>query len=148
MKQEEAQEMHVLLFTFVGVFHEKFLTVFRQHHESLLQLKKNHAKAVGILYHNEGLTSTELGRMLDLEKGGLTTIIDQLETAGLVKRCPDAADRRKILLALTPMGRNAMEQVLEQYSNSLVEMLKDVDDQEIDRFMNNLRYVVDFMINL
>ena len=32
---------------------------------------------------------TEIGKLLDVERGSLTALIDQLEEMGLVKRCND-----------------------------------------------------------
>ena len=135
----------MLLFTFMGGFHEKFLVYFRQHQQTSFPLKKNHAKIISILYHRDGLTSTELGKMLDIEKGGLTTIIDQLEESGLLVRRPDPADRRKQQLSLSPVGRQEMEAVMERYTESLRQIFDESDRQELARFMDSLRYAVDFM---
>lgn len=145
MNKEQALEMHVLLFTFMGRFHEKFFMNYRQFLDSALPLKKNQTKIISMLYHRNCLTPTELARMLDIEKGGLTTIIDQLEQMDLVVRSPDARDRRKQLLSLSQQGRRVMEQVLERYTESIREQFNLVDQQELDKFMNSLRYVVEFM---
>lgn len=145
MNKEQAEEMHILLFTFMGSFHEKFLVYFRQHQDFPSQLKKNQTKIISILYHHEGLTSTELGKMLDIEKGGLTTIIDQLEHMGLVTRSPDPHDRRKQQLLLSPAGRAEMDKVMDSYTESLINMFKDVDQTQLLNFMDSLRFAVNFM---
>jgi len=145
MDKEQALELHVLLFTFMGHFHEKFLVNYRQQLDSVLPLKKNQTKIVSLLYHYDGLTPTELARMLDIEKGGLTTIIDQLEELGLVVRCPDSHDRRKQLLKLSDHGRQAMERVMQRYTDSLILEFANVSEQEWAEFVDSLRYVVNFM---
>lgn len=145
MKREDANQLHVLMFSFMGNFHEKFLVYFRQHQDFFFQLKKNQAKIISILYHHDGLTSTELGKMLDIEKGGLTTIIDQLEGMDLVVRCPDPTDRRKQQLSLSLKGREEMEQVMNLYTSSLMELFAEVDQQELAKFIDSLRFAVDFM---
>ena len=96
-----------------------------------------------MLYHHNGLTSTEIAKMLNIEKGGLTTIIKQLEQMGLVVRHSDPRDRRRQQLNLSEQGRQEMEQVMEHYTGSI--MKKQVDEQELVEFMNSLRYVINFM---
>jgi DNA-binding MarR family transcriptional regulator len=145
MNREQALELHVLLFTFMGKFHEKFFMNYRQHLDLAMPLKKNQTKIISMLYHHNGLTSTEIAKMLSIEKGGLTTIIKQLEQMGLVVRQSDPYDRRKQQLNLSQQGRQEMERVMEHYTSSI--MQKRVDEQELDEFMNSLRYVVNFMDN-
>jgi DNA-binding MarR family transcriptional regulator len=38
--------------------------------------------------------------------GGMTLTLDRLEAAGWLTRSPDASDRRRVLLRLTPVGRD------------------------------------------
>ncbi|MDI9479856.1 MAG: MarR family winged helix-turn-helix transcriptional regulator [Syntrophomonadaceae bacterium] len=143
MNREQALELHVLLFTFMGKFHEKFFMNYRQHLDLAIPLKKNQSKIISMLYHHNGLTSTEIAKMLNIEKGGLTTIIKQLEQMGLVVRHSDPRDRRRQQLNLSEQGRQEMEQVMEHYTGSI--MKKQVDEQELVEFMNSLRYVINFM---
>lgn len=143
MNREQALELHILLFTFMGKFHEKFFMNYRQHLDLAIPLKKNQSKIISMLYHHNGLTSTEIAKMLNIEKGGLTTIIKQLEQMGLVVRHSDPRDRRRQQLNLSEQGRQEMEQVMEHYTGSI--MKKQVDEQELVEFMNSLRYVINFM---
>lgn len=52
----------------------------------------------------------EIAQSLRITSGTLTTMIDRLETAGLVQRQPNPKDRRSILLALTDEGAGAVAQ--------------------------------------
>ncbi len=47
-----------------------------------------------------------LGDMLHLDSGTLTPLLKRLEQAGLVSRTRDPADERRVLIALTPAGRD------------------------------------------
>ena len=51
------------------------------------------------------LTVGELGRRLHLDSGTLTPLLKRLESDGLVTRTRDAADERRVLVAVTPAGR-------------------------------------------
>jgi DNA-binding MarR family transcriptional regulator len=42
----------------------------------------------------------------------MTSRLDKLEQAGLIKRLPDPADRRALLVELTPEGRELVERVM------------------------------------
>jgi DNA-binding MarR family transcriptional regulator len=148
MKHEEAKELHVLLVTVIAAFHEKFLLKFRRHNHFCPQVKKNQMKILNILYHYDGLTPTGIGKMLDIEKGSLTTMIDQLEAMDFVIRTVDPDDRRKFLLSLSEAGRQQMDKTMEQYTAGLADLFQDIDPKEMDMFVNSLKYVVDFVKKL
>jgi DNA-binding MarR family transcriptional regulator len=51
--------------------------------------------------------SSELSRMLNVTTPTITQLVDSLVKKGYVERQPDAEDRRKIYLRLTPKGQEA-----------------------------------------
>jgi DNA-binding MarR family transcriptional regulator len=53
----------------------------------------------------------ELRSQLHLPAQTLTGVIDQLEAQGLVSRSPNPADRRSILVEITPAGRAAVDRI-------------------------------------
>lgn len=148
MNDSEARELHDLLFGFMDMFHEKFLHRFRQRNESSSAMKKNHIKIIVMLYRFESLTSTEIAKMLDIEKGSVTTLIDQLTESGFVVRCDVAHDRRKSLILLTDSGKAQMEFIIDNHIQSMHELLRDVASNELDQFVDNLKSVVKFMNQL
>lgn len=48
-----------------------------------------------------------------ITSGAMTARLDRLETAGLIERGPDPADRRAILIRLTPAGRERATRALD-----------------------------------
>lgn len=52
-------------------------------------------------------TPGELGRQLGLTTGATTNLLDRIEAAGLVRRTPNPADRRSVLLEATEEGLGA-----------------------------------------
>ncbi|MES2145613.1 MAG: MarR family transcriptional regulator [Pseudomonadota bacterium] len=52
----------------------------------------------------DGVTMSELSRMLLVSNGNATTVVDRLETDGFVRRTPSETDRRTVFVALTPEG--------------------------------------------
>lgn len=53
---------------------------------------------------------SEIARSLFFHKSTVTVILRSLEKAKLVRRTPNATDRRAVVLALTPKGRRIAEQ--------------------------------------
>lgn len=148
MDDEKIKELQRLLHAFMGLFHEKFLFKFRSYNNIKPRVNKNQMKIMRILYQQDKVTSTEIGKMLDIEKGSLTTLIDQLDALGFVERVMDPTDRRRILLSLNKAGRERIERVMEQYTLNLRELFHDVDSQEMEKFINSLKYAVNFMRKL
>ena len=56
------------------------------------------------LWVEDGLTQGELSRRIGIEVASSTTILDSLESDGLITRVRNAADRRKMNVFLTPAG--------------------------------------------
>jgi DNA-binding MarR family transcriptional regulator len=75
-----------------------------------LALKAHHLSSarLGVLKHlveaNEPLTLGQLASRVTCVKSNITQIIDRLEQEGLVKRVPDAADRRCMRAVVTEEG--------------------------------------------
>ena len=51
-----------------------------------------------------GLTARGLGERLSVTSGAVTALADRLERAGHLERLPNRADRRSLVLRLTPSG--------------------------------------------
>lgn len=145
MNFDKVKEIHDLLFTFMGLFHEKFHFRFREESNGVPCLKKNHTRILNVLYQHDHITLTEIGKLLDIEKGSLTTLIDQLEEKEFVIRADDLTDRRKTLISLSPQGREEMDRVMNLYAQKIDELLHDVDSDEIQHFLTSLQFVVKFM---
>ncbi len=141
-------ELHDLLFETLGLVHDKFLYKFRKESPNCPGLKKNHIRILCFLYKNQALTATEIARILNMEKGSLTTLIDQLEEFGLVVRCNDANDRRKTYVSLTDAGRAEMEDTIEYSVARLSAILADCNSADVQRFIDSLKYAVEFMQRL
>ena len=56
-------------------------------------------------------TAAALARMCHLDAGGLTRLLDRLETKGLCRRERSLQDRRVVHIALTPEGRAVAERL-------------------------------------
>lgn len=63
-------------------------------------------------------TAADVAKMLGLDATAVTRLIDRLEDKGLVKRMPDATDRRVNRLGLTEEGQNLFPLLREEADKS------------------------------
>ena len=75
--------------------------------------------ALEALLHRGPLFQTELALKLLKSGGNLTLVVDNLERDGLVVRERDAADRRRIRVALTAKGRTFITSLFPRVAASL-----------------------------
>ena len=61
------------------------------------------------------MSATELARWVLLSSGGMTNRLDRMEEAGLVRRRSDPADRRGVLVELTPRGRRVIDAAIDAH---------------------------------
>lgn len=69
-------------------------------------------RALRIISRADGpIRMAEIAARLDIVPRAATDVVDSLEKAGFVRRHADAADRRAILVGLTPKGSRLREQI-------------------------------------
>jgi DNA-binding MarR family transcriptional regulator/GNAT superfamily N-acetyltransferase len=67
------------------------------------------ARVLYELARRDGLTASEIGKLLDIDAGYLSRILKKFQRRGLVSRDASGHDARRMLLTLTPAGRAAFE---------------------------------------
>ena len=85
------------------------------------------------------LTPTELHRTLLLSTGAMTHRLDRLERSGHIVRLPDAVDRRRVTVRLTPSGAEAVDLAMDAYTETLTKLLAVSDDQHRTQLNTALR---------
>jgi DNA-binding MarR family transcriptional regulator len=87
------------------------------------------------------LNPTELTRATMLSSGGTTKRLDRLVEAGLVERRPDPADRRGVLVRLTPRGKAVIDRAVEDHlanEDRLLRSLGAGDRRALDGLLRTL----------
>jgi len=90
----------------------------------------------------EGVTMSELSRMLLVSNGNATAVVDRLEKDGLAKRTPLATDRRTVHVALTEEGLRAFEMQAEDHEievNRLFAALGETEVEMMTAILKSLR---------
>lgn len=91
---------------------------------NVLVLLKNHDSEVGV-------SQTQLGRMLLVNRSNVTGLIDRMERAGLVERTAARGDRRTKLIRLTTHGRKQTERAEKAYFKRIDEVMGDLSPKDM-----------------
>lgn len=87
----------------------------------------------------EGVTMSELSRMLLVSNGNATAVVDRLEREGLVRRTPSETDRRTVYVALTPTGLVEFEKQACGHEDEVDQLFKALSDADLDTLTDILR---------
>jgi DNA-binding MarR family transcriptional regulator len=87
-------------------------------------------------------TPGKLGTWTALSSGGVTVVLDRLEKAGYVRREPNPADRRSLLIALIPARMRKLQSLYEEVESEtrrLLATLPQGDLEAVIRFFEALQ---------
>ena len=80
------------------------------------------------------LTMGSLAEQVTLTTGGVTRLIDRMETAGLVERVACATDRRVSYAAVTDAGRAKLDEAAQVHAANLRSVFAAFSDEERETF--------------
>jgi DNA-binding MarR family transcriptional regulator len=104
----------------------------------LLRVNRTDARCLDILDERGSMSAGDLAEASRLTTGAITAVIDRLERAGLARRVRDSADRRRVLVELTP---RAFETAMELMVEPMIEAWQPLGDRYSD---DELRLFIDF----
>lgn len=100
-------------------------------------------KILHVLWEEDGISIKELSFKTGLAVSTLTTMIDRMEEANLIKRIPDKKDRRKILIKLTEYT-NSLKGVYDEISQKMTDYSYDgFSENEIETMERLLKKMLD-----
>src|SRR4029077_18366962 len=88
-------------------------------------------EALELLLDTGVATAGRLSELMGLSSGAVTRVIDRLEQAGYVRRGPDSADRRRVVVELVPEKMEAMEAAMSHYGDKSAAEMKRYSDAEL-----------------
>jgi DNA-binding MarR family transcriptional regulator len=112
-------------------------TVARRHRLSHAALN-----ALAVLEGNGGpLPAGELGARMHITSGTMTSVLDTLEGKGYIRRHADPADRRRVLVDLTPTAQAVLDRVLPEVQQLVTAVMGTLDDQALHELLHQLTVV-------
>ncbi len=90
-----------------------------------------------LLYRQHAeITQVELSRLMDVNRANVTTLIDRMERAGLVRRVPVEGDRRCYNIHPTPRGERIYRLAQDAYAERLEHVLAPLEHSDL-RFLTS-----------
>jgi DNA-binding MarR family transcriptional regulator len=87
----------------------------------------------------DGVTMSDLSRMLLVSNGNATAVVDRLEQDGLVKRQPSETDRRTVFASLTPEGLAVFEGLAAEHEAEVDRLFGALSEAEIEALSEILK---------
>lgn len=87
----------------------------------------------------DGVTMSELSRMLLVSNGNATAVVDRLEGDGLVRRTPSETDRRTVFVALTPEGLAQFEGLATDHEREVDRLFAGLSESDLDALTEILK---------
>jgi DNA-binding MarR family transcriptional regulator len=92
-------------------------------------VNRNDLRALNLLEHGP-LSQASVATALRITRPSVTTLVDRLEAAGMVRRVPDLRDRRSTLVELLPATWQAFESVYRPVGEHVHQLADGWDDQQ------------------
>ena len=86
----------------------------------------------------EGLSQSDLSRLLIMHRSNVTGLVDRLEQRGLVTRKDVAGDRRAYRVRLTPAATKLLQEILPDYFQGAERVCGHLSDTRASRFLEEL----------
>jgi DNA-binding MarR family transcriptional regulator len=87
----------------------------------------------------DGVTMSELSRMLLVSNGNATAVVDRLEADAMVRRTQSETDRRTVFVALTPEGIAAFEVMAAGHEAEVNKLFNGLSEADLDSLTDILK---------
>lgn len=94
-----------------------------------------------MIRENQGLSQSDLGAAVGIDRSTMVAVIDRLESRGLVVRAPSPNDRRSYALRLSDKGEELMQELVPRIQAHDQAMVKDLSEAEINQLIDCLRRI-------
>jgi DNA-binding MarR family transcriptional regulator len=98
--------------------------------------------ALAKLAEQGALSQNQLGRVTAMDAATIKGVVGRLVARRLVATAPDAGDRRRLVVALTPEGRGLYDQVVAQALEASRLTLEPLEPREREVFLGLLRKLI------
>ena len=82
-------------------------------------------------FHGRAFRQHELAEILVVNRASIGSVLERMERDGWVERTPDPADKRAMLVTLTPRGEAKLAEVKQPYYRLLGEIFREEDERDL-----------------
>jgi DNA-binding MarR family transcriptional regulator len=104
---------------------------FRRHLAGNHGIAAQDVRALSRIAEGEHVTPKALAESLELTTGSVTSLVDKLETAGLVARTPHPHDRRSLQLVLTPDGVTKVTALYAEFESHVRDAMSAIPEDQV-----------------
>jgi DNA-binding MarR family transcriptional regulator len=101
-------------------------------------------EVLGTLVARGALSAGDLARRTGLTSGAVTRLIDRLVERGSVRRLADPADRRRVLVEITPAALKACQPFYQPIAQEGTALLEERTENELEVILEYLRINYEF----
>lgn len=130
--------------TFPKIYSSLYLEYLKKY-SALYNVNKTQLRALVFIKNHGSISMTELCAKLNIEKGSLTSMIDDLTKKGYVYREKDLADRRKYIIMITEEGNKLAVDFTNKLSEELEKKLFKLDESDRLKYqqaLETLQYIL------
>jgi DNA-binding MarR family transcriptional regulator len=84
------------------------------------------------------MTAGDVGAAMHITSGSITSLLDTLERRGLVERSSHENDRRKVMVSITPAGRDLLDQALPAIQQVVRRLMGGLSESERSQLLDLL----------
>jgi DNA-binding MarR family transcriptional regulator len=117
----------------LSIFIKKFQSQLLSGHLKNLTLRQLYY--LELINNNEGITFSELAKILDVKKSTVSIAINQLTERGLVNKVQSTSDKRFYFLQLTQKGNQLIDVHMKVHKNAIKKIIKILDPDEVENFI-------------
>ena len=138
MKFIVSDTINFLSKTFPKIYSSFYLEYLKQY-ASTYSVNKTQLSALITLKNNGAISMTALCNKLNIEKGSLTSMVDDLTKKGYVTRERDISDRRKYLITITERGEGIASDFVDKLKLSLEERLIKLTEEDKKKYIGAVK---------
>ena len=105
-------------------------------------VNKTQLRALTFIKNYGAINMTELCNMLNIEKGSLTTMIDDLVEKGYVERVNDKKDRRRYIIVLTEAGDVLSDNFMTYLKGSLEQKMGNIGMDKMSSLVGSMENII------
>jgi DNA-binding MarR family transcriptional regulator len=106
------------------------------------KINRTDLRCLDVLTRGEPMSAGALSELTGLTTGGMTVVVDRLESGGFVKRIPDHDDRRRVLVKATPKAKRLIDRLygdLGRVARERLEAMPAADIRVVSDFLDYAR---------
>lgn len=144
MKKNVDATISFLLKIYPNLYNNFYLELLKQFSNNK-NINKTQIRALCHIYTNGPISMTNLCNKLVIEKGSLTSMIDDLTNKSYVVRKRDDKDRRKYILTLTEKGEKISDEFFKFLAVNLEVELEKLEKEDIEELVNSMSVIAKIM---